>query len=257
MRSNVCASVLCTGGLLFAMTAAIAANQLQDVLAKNHRAVYNPTEQSKITSISLDLHIAESDYELTAWYRATVAGQMRIDLYAGENRVFSEGIDEHGAWEWPASQETPQAVDHEGANALQHGIEFNLHSLSELLGRGHSVEWIGTESLLEAEYDVLKVTLLDGFETYRFVNHASGLVDVSRDFRAFHPGIDLTKQQLETRYDRWLQIDGITRAMRSRTFDLASGELVATATVQRVEYNVASERLGISRDFGPASPPSK
>jgi hypothetical protein len=188
---------------------------------------------------------------LTAWYRATVDGRMRIDVFSGEDRVFSEGIDEQGVWEWPAGQDTPAAVDHEGAGALAHGVEFKLFSLSELARRGHSIEWSGQETLQAKDYDVLKVTMKDGFETYRFVNRETGLVDLSRDFRAFHPGIDATRQHLETRYDRWQQTDGIVRATRSQTFDLATGELSASAIVRRVAYNVDPERLHISRNFAP------
>jgi hypothetical protein len=87
---------------------------------------------------------------------------------------------------------------HEGAGALEHGVEFKLFSLSELARRGHSIEWSGQETLQAKDYDVLKVTMKDGFETYRFVNRETGLVDLSRDFRAFHPGIDATRQHLHT-----------------------------------------------------------
>lgn len=232
-----------------------AETSLDDILAKNHSAVFGQSEHAELASIDIDLTITESGHELTAWYRATADGRMRIDVFSGTDRVFSEGLDERGAWEWPVSQPAPSAVDHEGVGALEHGIEFNLYSLAELRDRGHTVEWLGKETLLTVEYDVLKITLQDGFETFRFTNAETGRVDASRDFRAFHPGIDATRQQLETRYDRWQQTDGIVRATRSRTFELATEELIATATVTRVAYNIAPARLHLTREFVPDGPP--
>ncbi len=232
-----------------------AETSLSTILKKNHEATRGGSEIGSIRTMDLTLNISEADYTLAARYRAAADGRMRIDVFAGDERVFSEGKDELGVWEWPGGQEAPQNVQHEGVGALEHGIEFNLFSLSELSERGHSIELVGEEKHDEATYFVLKITLRDGFETYRLVNTETWLVDISRDYRAFHPGVNADKEHLETRYDQWQTTSGILHASRSRTFNITTDAIVATAKVMQTNYNIAQSQLNLERSFLPDGPP--
>ena len=121
--------------------------------------------------------------------------------------------------------------------------------------RGHDLELVGRETIRDEEYFVLKVTLSDGFETYRYVNAETWLVDLSRDFRAFHPGIDDTKKNLETRYDQWERTDGVVFAGRMQSVDLETGAVIATTLILGSRYNIAREELNLARSYVPGGAP--
>ena len=228
---------------------------LEEVLQNNLKAVREESSFGSIESTDLTLRISEADYSLVGRYRASSDGLMRIDVFDGDTRVYSEGKDEMGVWEWPGGEETPENVSHDGVGALEHGIEFNLFALAELPARGHQIELAGTDTLRDERYFVLKITLSDGFATYRYVNADTWLIDLSRDFRAFHPGVDDTKKNIETRYEQWKRTDGVLAARRSQSVDLTTGSVIATTLVLESRYNVPREELDLARTHVPSGAP--
>lgn len=228
---------------------------VEEILRNNLRAVRQESSFDKIENTEKILQISEAEYSLVARYRASSDGYMRIDVFSDDTRVYSEGIDEMGVWEWPGGKDAPENVYHDGVGALEHGIEFNLFPLAELPNRGHKIELVGNETVRDKQYFVLRIVLSDGFETYRFINADTWLIDFSRDFRAFHPGIDNTKKHLETRYDRWKQASGILFATRLQNVDLEAGTVIATTLVLNSRYNIAREELDLARSYVPSGAP--
>ena len=226
-----------------------------EILQMNLQAVRGDTPDSGVRTTDKTVRISEADYTLVGRYRAAGAGLMRIDVFAGDDRVFSEGKDENGVWEWPGGQDEPANVDHEGVGALEHGIEFNLFALAELPDRGHNVKLVGKEVIRETSYYVLKITLADGFETYKYVNEETWLVDMSRNFRALHPGIDPTQTDIETRFDQWQRVDGVLFASRSRDFVQDSDTPTQTGLVVASTYDVPLADLDLDRTYVPDGPP--
>ncbi len=229
---------------------------LDEILEKNLTATHIDLPFDRIENTEKLLLITEPQFKLLARYRATSDGYMRIDLFNGDERVYSEGKDSAGVWEWSQEDDAPMNVHHDGVGALEHGIEFNLFPLAQLVDRGHRIELVDNEKIGEYEYFVLKIVLSDGFETYRYVNPDTWLVDISRDFRAFHPGVDDTKKNLETRYDKWQQSNGVVFAGRSQNIDLQSGEIIGTALVLESNYNIDRNDLDLSRAFVPDRAPN-
>lgn len=228
---------------------------VEQILQNNLSAVRLAPSSENIENMELVLQISEATFTLMARYRASSEGQMRIDIFSDDTRVYSEGKDEKGVWEWPGEKDGPENVYHDGVDALEHGIEFNLFPLAKLTDRGHEIELVDNETIRGKQYFVLKITLSDGFETYRFVNADTWLVDLSRDTRAFHPGVDDTKKNLETRYDNWRQTDGVVYASRSQTIDLETGALIGTTLVLSSRYNIARDGLELARSYVPAGAP--
>ncbi len=226
-----------------------------DILQMNLKAVRGDTRNSGVRTTDKIVRISEADYTLVGRYRAAGSGLMRIDVFAGDDRVFSEGKDENGVWEWPGGQDEPVNVDHDGVGALEHGIEFNLFALAELGDRGHEVALVGQEVVRETSYYVLKITLSDGFETYRYVNEDTWLVDMSRNIRALHPGIDPTRKNIETRFDQWQRVDGVLFASRSRDFVQGSDTPTQTGLVVSSTYDVPLADLDLDRTYVPDGPP--
>ena len=228
---------------------------LETILENNLAAERGDFRTAVVTTTEKVLKIVEADYSLSARYRASSRGTMRIDVFAEDTRVFSEGKDVAGVWEWAGDQDSPANVYHEGVGALEHGIEFNLFSLAELQNRGHTIELLDQETIRDKQYYVLKVTLSDGFETYRYVNSSTWLIDISRDHRALHPGIDPLKTDIETRYDNWKTADGVTYPGRSQNVDLVTGEVLQTAIVLQSRYNLREDELDLERTYVPMEPP--
>ena len=249
---------LCALGLLATTGGALNAESkmsVDTILQMNLQAVRGNSEIGSIQTTDKTLSISEADYSLVARYRAADDGAMRIDVFADGQRVFSEGKDELGIWEWPGGQDAPENVTHEGGAALDHGVEFNLFPLAELIGRGHRIELVGREEVRGNRYFVLMITLKDGFETYRYVNEETWLVEISRDYRSLHPSIDATKNNMETRYDQFERTDGILSAGRSRDFEQMSDQVIQTILVLDSKYNVPRADLDLDRTYVPDGPP--
>ncbi len=228
---------------------------IEQILENNLSAVRPASTSGNIENADIVLQISEADFTLIARYRASSDGHMRIDVFDEHVRVYSEGKDDEGVWEWPGGKDGPENVYHDGVGAVEHGIEFNLFPLARLADRGHDLELVGKETIRGQEYYVLKITLSDGFETYRYVNADTWLVDLSRDIRAFHPGVDSTKKNLETRYDNWQQADTVVFAGRSRNVDLETGAMIGTTLVLRSRYNIPRGDLDLARSYVPDSAP--
>jgi len=225
------------------------------ILQLNHDAMRGDADSAPIQTAEKILRISEANFTVTGRYRAAADGAMRIDVFADGQRVFSEGIDDAGVWEWSGGQEAPANVDHDGVAALQHGVEFNLFSLDELRDRGHAIELVDREMVRGTRYFVLKITLKDGFENYRYVNEDTWRVEISRDFRALHPGIDASKKNLETRYDQWTHTDGILHATRFRDYERPSDQPTQTGLILKSKYNIPRAELDLDRSYVPDGEP--
>ena len=70
-----------------------------DILQMNLQAVRGDARDSDVRTTDKTVRISEADYTLVGRYRAAGIGLMRIDVFAGDKRVFSEGKDENGVWE--------------------------------------------------------------------------------------------------------------------------------------------------------------
>ena len=112
---------------------------IDEILQNNLKAVRLQPSLDNVENADKVLQISEADYTVLARYRASADGYMRIDVFSDDARVFSEGKDEAGVWEWRGGKAAPENVYHDGIGALEHGIEFNLFPLARLPGRGYNV----------------------------------------------------------------------------------------------------------------------
>ena len=55
---------------------------------------------------------------------------MRIDVFVDGNRVFSEGLDAHGAWEQPGESAAVRDVGDAARHALEHGVAYRFNGIS-------------------------------------------------------------------------------------------------------------------------------
>jgi hypothetical protein len=205
-----------------------------------------------VNRIEYDLAIEEQGHALTARYRAVregIAGRMRIDVFAAGTRVYSEWWDGRQAWQLPQAAEQAVQSHVEGSEALRRGLEQPGHfwTLADMPRNGHSVALESADSAGGTVYQVVKLTLADGFTTWYWVNPASCRIERSRNFRAFHPDQDTTKNWVEVVHENFRSVDGITRPFRERTIDVPTGDVVATARILalRVDPPFNSDSLSV------------
>jgi hypothetical protein len=215
------------------------AAELGDILTRNAMAHGGVEAQQRVANVRYRLHIREPAFEVRGTYVATREGEMRIDVEADGQRVFSEGLDKGKAWQWtPTGGVTQQ--DEAGAATLRHGIEFpgRFFTLPEVRERGAVISLLGEVMDRGQPQWELRVTLQDGASRNYFIDQQSGLTARTRDRRAFHPGVDPTLVTIETRYSDPTRIDGLLLYRRSDNVNLDSGEWLGTTEVLGVEHNV-------------------
>ena len=208
----------------------------------------------RIETIRTRVDIAEPGFTVVGDYRATRSGLMRIDIYMGAQLVYSEGIDAAGAWERNGGMSAP-AIDVSGAPeaALAHGIEFNLYGLHEYDARGHEIALEGEEEIEDTVYQVLRIHLEDGFETYLYVNPETHRTERRRDVRALHPTSDPEERLLEMVYTRFDEACGVWDVSRSFQRDVVSGEQLQETRRLSQSCNLPEAELNLDRSDPPLS----
>jgi hypothetical protein len=184
-------------------------------------------------SLQIELTLKEARSELQATYRVTRNGQMRIDIMAAGHRIYTEAYD--GTKGWDMDAHGTATVDPNGA-ALWHGTQFpgQIFGLDEVVAHGHRLEYVGRERVAGVDYLVLRLTLSDGFETYRYINPSTWLIDRGRDFRAFHPALDAKRGWVETTWADYRPVGGVLRSFLSINTDLETGAWKATNAIRQI-----------------------
>ena len=224
---------------LGACVSTVPADPLAGIIARNTQARGGSAAIERATTIRVRMRIVEPKYTVDGEYRATRDGRMRIDVYMGGTRVYSEGYDGRRAWELQADAVHAQDSSPAGAAALRHGLEYptNLWGLEEVRVRGNHLGYQGRELIDGIRYHVLEFALADGFTTYFYVNPDTWLIERQRDERALHPDADASRKWIEQRFGDYRRVDGRQVAFRMEQYDLRSGALVQTSSVTEVETN--------------------
>jgi hypothetical protein len=234
MRAAARAVVFCS------LTACAARREMarDEVIARNTSAMGGAKAIEAIRAIEVELRIFEQGTALEAVYRADRRGRMRIDVSQAGRRVYTEAFDGRQGWQM-GEDGIPRPQSKEGNAALWHGTQFpgQLFGLHEMELRSHRVELVGRETRDGVEYHVLKITLSDGFETFRSVNSSSWLIELGRDFRALHPDLDPTRKWLENRWSDYRPVGGVLRSFHSEQVDAASGKVLQRTELTRVIVN--------------------
>lgn len=214
-------------GLLAA--AAITAERplmLADILERHSTAVGTP-----IAAIEVDLLIEEPAFTVTGRYRADRSGAMRIDVYAGVDRVFSESLDSVGGWQQHADTER-EPLSETGRAALRRGIVANLYTLRDRRAHGYALGYRGTTTLDGQRLWKISSRAPDGFEELFYLDTGTALIVRKEEHSALHPDIDATEVNRATIFSDYRPVDGRMLAHRRQTVDTGSGEILQTTTVQ-------------------------
>jgi hypothetical protein len=224
--------------------AATAAGRLDSVLARHTRSRGGAARIEAIRTMRTTLRVEEPKFTVEVRYAADRTGRLRVDVLADGKRVFSEGIDERGGWSMDGSGPPKEATE-KGVAALEHGLLFNLYGLHELPRLGHRIVLEDRQAVRGRAYDVLRVRLSDGFETWRLLDIQSGQLVLQRDYRAIHPDLDPRPVWIETRYSDFRTVGGVVIPFASKQYELETGQWLQTTEVLSMELNppLAEEEL--------------
>lgn len=188
-----------------------------------------------IPALEYRLRITEPTYRARAIYLVDRHGDMRIDVYIDGNRVYTECLHDGTAWQM-GRDGVAKPESAQGTAALRRGTQFpgQILALAELPAHGHRVAYAGRQIIDGKDYEVLRLTMRDGFVSYRFIDPRTRLIARSRDASALHPDADAATHASETTWSDYRRVDGVLRAFRSVRTDLRSGHWKQTVQVESV-----------------------
>lgn len=199
---------------------------LADILERHSTAVGAP-----IAAIEVDLLIEEPAFTVTGQYRADRSGDMRIDVYAGDQRVFSEALDGDGGWQQHAEGEREPLSD-DGRAALRRGIIANLYTLRERRAHGYTLVYRGTATVNGQRLWKISSRAPDGFEELYYLDPGTALIVRKEEYSALHPDIDATEVRQATIFSDYRPVKGRMLAHRMQTVDTQTGEILQNTSVQ-------------------------
>jgi hypothetical protein len=120
-------------------------------------------------------------------------------------------------------------------------LPTNILGLHEMTQHGHRLEFVGREDVAGVSYDVIRLTLDDGFVTHYYLDPATSLITRARVRKALHPDIDPTETTIETVLSDFRPIAGVQVAFKATETDLATGKLLQTMTFLEVRPNLPAE----------------
>ena len=163
---------------------------------------------------------------------------MGVDIFADGERVFAESYDGQIGHQW-SPKDGQSAASERGTIALSHTPQLPNHifRLKDAIANGHYVELLGQEFIDDIDYDVLKLTLSDGFENFLWVESSSSLVTRVRNKRALHVDVDDEEKIIETRISEFRHVADIVHPHRVVEVDLKTGETLVQITLQSLEIN--------------------
>jgi len=209
-----------------------------EIIARNTAALGGEAALDAVQTMVKRSIIEEGQYRDIAVFATDRRGRMRIDILADGKRVYAESFDGQLGHQWQTgAEQTPSSA--RGTIAMSHTPHLPNHifRLKDLTANGHQVELVGSESIDGVDYQVLKVTLSDGFETYALINSDSGLVTRSRNKRALHVDVNDDQKVIESRMDDFRQVGDIVHPHSVVEVDLASGEILSRVTLESLELN--------------------
>jgi hypothetical protein len=205
---------------------------LEDVIRNQTEARGGAEALDRVRSVLIEVEIVERGQTLRGRYAAEASGLVRIDIYAGGNFVYSEGVDRDGVWLWPRSEPAPRASAAVGAaNALTNGAEGHLFGIHRFAERGHRLRMMPSERIDGIDYVVIEVVFTTGQTSYFYIDPASWLTVRRRDQRAYHPDLSQVQQRVETLFSDFQSVEGVLEAHRNVDIDLGTGEQLSTGQV--------------------------
>ena len=222
-------------------------NTLQSVLANHIDAIGGVDSLVGLRNLKLRLKISEPEFEVEGLYRASSDGQMRIDIFAGEDRVFSEGIDANGGWQQNGAGSQILEISAQGLLALQRGVQRNLRGLMALTNEDDDARLLGRQTLEGIDYFVVGTSDPGGTARQLFIHPQTWLVERSRESKALHPDVSAVKIDIQERHMLFKPLCGVLRSYKSESFNLQTQEQIQSTEILEGRCNLDNDELDLAR----------
>jgi hypothetical protein len=212
---------------------------LEELIERNTRARGGREAIEAIRNLEVRLRIQEPTYTAEGIWRVDRKGRMRIDVSMEGKRVFTEAFDGEDGWQLPGGADHGKLASPSAAAALRHSgqLPTNILGLHEMASHGHHVALARREEIESVRYDVVVLSLDDGFETRYYIDPVTFLITRSRVRKALHPDIDPTPTTVETAWSDFREIAGVKFPFRETETDLATGKLLQTSSLLELKAN--------------------
>lgn len=210
---------------------------LDQLLTAHTEAVGGADATENVSVIEVDLRIEEPTFTVTGSYTATRDGRMRIDVFADNQRVFTEAYDGKSGWQLLQDQSSASDMSAEGEVAVIHGIHNNIFGLHELAALGYNLTLLGRESVDDTDYWMVDSVSADGFLKRYYINAGTFLIERTREESALHPDMDAETKRFETLHFDYREVSGRLFSFGDKKTDRESGDVVQSTTVVRFVVN--------------------
>lgn len=225
------------------------ASDLAALLDQHAEARGGKSAIEAIQSVSVTLEITEPTFTVSGYYRASRAGQMRIDIFDAGQKVFTEALEPDGGWQM-FDDGTVSDLSTDGASALQRGLINNLYGLHELPGLGYDLDLIGSTERNNSTFWEIKITAPGGFSEHVFLDKDTFLISSKVETSALHPDLDPEKTHQETFFTDYRETGGVLFSHKSETRNIETGGLMQTAIVTSHDVNMALGKKEFRRPAG-------
>lgn len=212
-----------------------------DVLRLHAEARGGAAAIERVRSVEVRVTL-EEDWVLEGHYRATRDGEMRIDVFAGEERVFTEAVHEGRGWAMQKNETTGSPITQLETDVLRRGILGNVYGLHELEVEGVDVSVSGPEEIDGESFWLVDLTYADDFAARYYLDAETYLIARQRSDHALHPAVDMEVRRFESRYSDYREVEGVLFSFLTEKFDLDTGERVQRDTVHSVAVNEIDDR---------------
>lgn len=192
-----------------------------------------------VQSLRLGLEITEPGFTVRGDYVATRDGYMRVDIYSGDERVFTEALGPDGGWQLLQGETVFTELSEDGEEALRRGLVGNLYGLHELSDLGYKLTLAGTVTRGAENFWAIDQIAPNGFFKQRLMDKSSFLIVREVERSALHPDLDSTKMPQETLFMNYKASAGVLFSRRTEKIDSATGAILQKVVVKKVQINPA------------------
>jgi len=228
---------------------------LSQIIDRHNAAIGGKQAVRSTQSARIKLTIKEPKFEVDGVYVADRKLRMRIDIYDGDKRVYTEAYDGKNAWVMGENESSVKDESAQGTVALRNGIisPDKLFGLDEIMTMGYSLQLQGRQEVEGINYYVVRFVPEPKDPIDLYIHPETWLIERSRQTKALHPDVDPTPQTVEARYSDFRKVDGVLRSFKTVSTNLKTGEIVQTDTVHDVQTNVELSDQFFAKPVAPVS----
>ena len=207
-------------------------SELGRLLALNADARGGEARLGSLQAMRLTLYLEEPTFEVTGHYVATRDGHVRVDIYAGGHRAFTEAIGPAGGWQWQGGETQTMPLSADGYPALRRGLVSNLFALYEWPQQGYNLR-LGADP--DNRHRLIIAEEADGFTKRLWLNRETHLVAREYETSALHPDIDDTPTEQYSTVREWMDVGGIKIPRVNEKVDVETGEVMQRVEMRRID----------------------